>query len=122
MEVWDRLKAAREERGWSQSVMAGKLHMSQQKYHPYEHGREMKSGMILSVCAVLECSPNWLLGYHDTGMHLAPESLLLRQLKDAFEQLNGDGQQEAVKRVEELTELSRYTETKKGEAGTSTGA
>ena len=81
--------------------------MSQQKYHPYEHGREMKSNMINKICAVLECSPNWLLGYHDIGRQLEPEPLLLKQLKDAFNRLNDQGQQEAVKRVQELTHVPR---------------
>ena len=122
MESWERLKAAREEKGWSQAEIASKLGMSQQKYHPYEHGRELKSGMILSVCAILECSPNWLLGYHDTGMHLAPDSLLLKQLKDAFNQLNSQGQQEAVKRVQELAKLDEYTDHGKKDRGTGSGA
>jgi len=122
MESWDRLRAAREEKGWSQAEIAAKLGMSQQKYHPYEHGRELKSGMILSVCAILECSPNWLLGYHDTGMHLAPDSLLLKQLKDAFNQLNDRGEQEAVKRVQELSMLEDYTSQGKKDASTGAGA
>ena len=83
--------------------------MSQQKYLPYEHGREMKSNMITKICAVLECSPNWLLGYHDIGRQLEPEPLLLKQLKDAFNRLNDQGQQEAVKRVQELTHVPDYT-------------
>ena len=109
MKTWERLKSARDSRGWSQKDMADKLGISQQVYSYYENGRELKTGMILQICAVLECSPNWLLGYHDEGMHLASDSLLLHQLREAFDQLNDTGQQEAVKRVQELTHVPTYT-------------
>lgn len=122
MDTCDRLRIAREEKGWSQQEFARRLGMSQQKYHPYEHGREMKTGMLVKVCAVLECSPNWLLGVKESGMHLEPDSLLLHQLKEAFNRLNEEGQQEAVKRVTELSELPRYTESGEKEAGTGTCA
>ena len=108
MEISERLREAREAKGWSQSQLANRLGISQQMYHPYEHGRELKSGMIIKLCAVLECSPNWLLGVKETGMQLAPDSLLLKQLKQAFEKLNVDGQHEAVRHVEQLTEIKRF--------------
>lgn len=107
--VGDRLREARNSKGWSQSDLAERLGMSQQRYNNYEHDRELKSGMIIQICAILECSPNWLLGVKDTGMQLAPDSLLLKQLKDAFAKLNEHGKQEAVKRVTELSVVPEYT-------------
>ena len=80
-EIAARLVKAREAKGMSGAQLARKLGMSQQKYHPYEHEREMKSSMITQVCAILECSPSWLLGMDDEGMHLPKESELLKALK-----------------------------------------
>lgn len=111
-----RLAEARKAKGYTQRQMAEVFDITEVAWRNYEKGRELRSGMIVSICAVLECSPNWLLGVKETGMHLAPDSLLLKQLKDAFRQLNGEGQQEAVKRVQELTEIQRYTELEKKDA------
>lgn len=118
----ERLAKARKAKSYTQRQMADAFGISEVAWRNYEKGRELRSGMIISICAVLECSPNWLLGYHDTGMHLAPDSLLLKQLKEAFKQLNGEGQQEAVKRVQELTEIQRYVETGEKDASDAAGA
>ena len=108
-EVGKRLRSKRESKGLSQKEVAQRIGVTPGAYQNYEYGREISSGRLVQICAVLECSPNWLLGYHDEGMHLAPDSLLLKQLKDALDELNAEGQQEAVKRVQELAELERYT-------------
>lgn len=121
-EMGKRLRKAREEAGMSQKDMAGVIGITPGAYQNYEYGKEISSGRLVQICAVLECSPNWLLGVKETGMHLAPDSLLLKQLKDAFRQLNGEGQQEAVKRVQELTEIQRYTEQEKKDASASADA
>lgn len=118
-EMGKRLKQARESLGLSQKEVADQLALTTTAYQNYEYGREISSGRLIQICAVLECSPNWLLGYHDQGMHLAPDSLLLKQLKDAFNALNEQGQQEAVKRARELTKLDEYTEKKNASAGDS---
>ncbi|MBR2838966.1 MAG: helix-turn-helix transcriptional regulator [Kiritimatiellae bacterium] len=108
LETWDRLAIARNNKGLSQAALAEKLGMSQQKYHPYEHGREMKSGMIVQVCAILECSPSWLLGVAEEGQQLPPDSPLLMRLKAAFEQLNPTGQTKVVDYAEDLTGNETY--------------
>ncbi len=117
-EMGKRLKQKREEMSVTQRQMAETLGITIQGYQNYEYGKEISSGRLIQICAILECSPNWLLGYHDIGRHLAPESLLLKQLRQAFDRLNNEGQQEAVKRVKELTELRRYTETGEESSGT----
>lgn len=110
-----RLKQKREEMGITQRQMAEALGITIQGYQNYERGKEISSGRLVQICAVLECSPNWLLGYHNTGQHLAADSLLLKQLRAAFDNLNENGQQEAVTRVEELGEISRYTDKPAGQ-------
>lgn len=113
----ERLAQIRAERGYTQARIAKEFGISEVSWRKYEKGNEIASGRLVQICAVLECSPNWLLGYHDEGMHLAPDSLLLHQLKEAFNQLNDDGKQEAVKRVSELSKLPEYTEKKSTSAG-----
>ena len=116
-EMGKRLRDKRESLGFSQSYVASKIGVTPGAYQNYEYGKEISSGRLIQICAILECSPNWLLGYHDTGMRLAPDSLLLKQLKDAFVKLNDEGQQEAVKRVKELSELPRYTDAGEKSSG-----
>lgn len=116
----ERLIQAREAMKLTQADMARKLEMKQQSYCHYEHGREMKASMIVKVCAILECSPGWLIGADDKGEHLPPESPLLKRLKEAFEMLNSKGQKKVVGYAEDLTGNFEYClRTKKeGEADT----
>lgn len=112
-EMGRRLKQARESLTITQKAMAKALGITTQAYQNYEYGKEISSGRIIQICAILECSPNWLLGVKEEGAHLPPDSLLLRQLKEAFAQLSDEGQQEAVKRVQELTKLPEYVDGEK---------
>lgn len=116
-EVGKRLKEKREAMKVTQKDMAHYLGITIQAYQNYEYGKEISSGRIIQICNKLKCSPNWLLGISEEGAHLAPDSLLLHQLREAFERLNTNGQQEAVKRVQELSKLPEYTEqAKKGDS------
>ena len=107
-EMGKRLRTKREEMHLSQKELAARIGITPGAYQNYEYGKEISSGRLVQICAILECSPNWLLGYHDKGKQLAPDSLLLKQLKDAFDILNDHGKQEAVKRVKELGNTAEY--------------
>lgn len=112
-EIGERIKEARENCGLKQDEVAKKLHVTLTAYQNYEYGkRDIKSSMILSICAVLKCSPNWLLGYSDEGAHLAEDSLMLRQLREAFDALNDIRQQKVVGYAKDLTHIHAYTERK----------
>ena len=113
-----RLKEAREAKRLTQKQMADCLGITTNAYQNYEYGKEISSGRIVQICALLECSPNWLFGVKEDGMLLPPDSALLEamknespllgQLKMAFYRLSEPGQREAVKRVQELTQLPEY--------------
>lgn len=107
-EIVARLIEAREAKGLSGAQLASKLGMSQQRYYPYEHEREMKVSMLVKVCAILECSPSWLLGVKESGGFLPPESDLLKSLKREFAKLNQSGQRKAVADVSELSFVPEY--------------
>ena len=108
-EMGKRLKSAREAKPLTQKQLADCLGITTNAYQNYEYGKEISSGRLVQICAILECSPNWLLGVKDEGMTLPPESALLRELKAAFDKLSTEGQKEAVKRVQELAKLPQYT-------------
>ena len=114
-EMGKRLRQARENLGLYQSDVAKQIGVSTGTYQFYEHGNEIPSGRIISICATLKCSPNWLLGYSDEGAHLAEDSLLLHQLREAFDQLNEVGQQKVAEYAKDLSKLPEYTgEVKNG--------
>jgi transcriptional regulator with XRE-family HTH domain len=109
-----RLKSARETKGITQKQMAEVLGMTTNAYQNYEYGSEMSSGRIIQICAVLECSPNWLLGVNDEPMSIPPDSALLRELRELFDELSTEGQREALRRVRELTRLDEYRKAAPG--------
>lgn len=74
METWERLKIARELKGYSQQEFALLLDMTQQAYSPYESKREMKATMLKRVCRILGCTPSWLLGLKEDGACVPEES------------------------------------------------
>ncbi len=67
-------------------------------------------GLLIQICAILERLPNSLFGHRNTGKHLAPESLLTKQLRDAFDDLNRKDQQKVVNYAEGLAQVPRYAE------------
>lgn len=107
-DMGNRLGNARKAKSLTQKQMADFLGITPAAYQNYEYGREISSGRLVQICAILECSLNWLLGVKDEGMTLAPDSALLKELKAAFDKLSEPGQREAVKRVQELTKLPEY--------------
>lgn len=117
--VGKRLKDARESKGIKQSEIAEILGLTTNAYQNYEYGKEISSGRLVQICAVLECSPNWLLGFRDTGRDLPENSLLLKQLREAFDELSDEGQKEALRRVQELSRLEEY---RRADTGDGSGA
>lgn len=115
-EMGSRIAQARKERGYTQRQMAETFGISEVAWRNYEKGRELRSGMIVEICTILKCSPNWLLGVSDEGAHLQEDSLLLRQLRMAFDELNAEGQKKVVDYARDLSSIASYTDS--GEKGT----
>ena len=120
-EMGKRLRQARESLKLRQEDVAKCLGLTTTAYQNYEYGREISSGRILQICAVLECSPNWLLGYSDEGEHLAENSLMLHQLREAFVALNDVGQQKVTEYAQDLTHNPSCTEPGKKDASAGAG-
>lgn len=107
-EIRARLIEARKAKNYTHEQMGSFFGMSKQGWRRYEDTAELKASMIVQVCAVLECSPSWLLGVEDEGRSLPPESELLKSLKREFDKLNARGQRKAVEDTRELSFVPEY--------------
>jgi len=85
----ERLKVAREVKGWSQNNLAQKLEMNTAQIWRYEAGKALPSADVLKRLAeILECSADYLLGLTNaptstvTKSDLSPdEQILLNMLR-----------------------------------------
>lgn len=121
-----RLKKLRLEKGLSQKELATKLNVSQNAIHNWENGkREPNMGTLWHIAYFFDVSASYLLGddYETASVRLLSGidpidlekysgnyTIDCRQtlLNSSFEKLNDIGKEEALKRVEELTEIPKY--------------
>lgn len=108
IEAGKRLANARNAKKLTQQDMADHFGITKQAWQYYEYGREMKASMIKEVCALLECSPSWLLGMTEEGQQLPPESPLLVALKESLSKLNSKGQKKVADYADDLTGNAEY--------------
>lgn len=134
MTTGQRIKAARKKAGMTQAELAGKLGIPYQSIGQWE--RDLRSPKIETLhrianallISVRELMDAKTADAYDAGIDLGAnleewqgyviDELWKRegysgsdtetQLINAFSQLNDSGQHEAIKRVEELTEIPRY--------------
>ena len=118
------IQACREKKGMSLSEFSAKIHCEEPYVKEIEDGEKYpNSNLCLKISEVLGVQLSELLPprYQNTSiieysnMDLTGMPSLQDRLNENFQLLNDDGQKEAVKRVEELTEISRYQ--KKDEPG-----
>lgn len=115
MEFGKRLSQARNAKGLTQAKMAEILGMTLQAYQNFEYNkRDMKGSMIIRVCALLECSSDWLLGIKDTGAALPPESEVMRNLRKRVEELDAKGQRKVLEYADDIVECGKH---KRGDRG-----
>ena len=121
MDFAQKLKKIRKERGLTQVQLATKAHLSTGAIGGYESGAQ-KNISFESICKLakaLEVEPEELglqrrydleERMQDVGSYLRDKSSRKkwRELSEAFQQLNDLGQNEALKRIQEMTEISRY--------------
>lgn len=64
---YGRIKAARTAKRLSQKTVAEHLNISQPGYQQIESGKypDMKISTLIKLCAILEVTPNWLLGLEE---------------------------------------------------------
>ena len=121
--IGERIKEARQERGLSQEELAQIINSTKSAISRYESGkRQPRIEQLKSIASALDVDVNWLMnGYTLEQRDQVWKEKLSRRFEEAdawkkgkdrlnvaFDSLNTSGQQEAVKRVEELTEVPRY--------------
>lgn len=111
MEVYERIKLRRKELGLSADEVADALGVSRATVYRYESAsiEKLPTSIIQPLAQVLCCSSAYLMGWEEETPAATPDldSPEQRLLK-AFALLNELGQEEALKRVEELAELPKY--------------
>ena len=121
--IGERIKEARQERGLSQEELAQIINSTKSAISRYESGkRQPRIEQLKSIASALDVDVNWLMnGYTLEQRYQVWKEKVSRRFEEAdawkkgkdrlnvaFDSLNNSGQQEAVKRVEELTEVPRY--------------
>lgn len=114
MSFYENLKKYRKEAGISQKDLACELKIAKSTMSGYENGtREPNVFMIKRISEILKVPADILLDVEDcekiAKKNPPPLSAEATKLLKAFDKLNTAGQSEAVKRVEELTEINKYT-------------
>ena len=101
----------RKEAGYrSAKEFAEKMGMSVGTYTDYEQGRrKFTLEKAWEFADVLGCTLDDLAGRDFPQSGEASLDLVRAKLQSAFDELNATGQQEAVKRVQELTHVPDYT-------------
>ena len=67
MKYPNHLKEVREQKNWTQTDMGDFLGMTMQNYQRYEYGKaELRSDMILKICAEFSCTSDYLICYTPT--------------------------------------------------------
>lgn len=107
MTIGERIKVRREELGMTQEELAKKLgYKSRSSINKIElNGRNLTQTKIKEIADALQTTPSYIMGWENEEEQI---SILKRRMNIAFDKLNDLGQHEAVKRVEELSEIPRY--------------
>lgn len=119
MSFQSRLKEKRKELNLSRGDLAQKLGITTAAISNYENGiSSPKEEILYKIFDVLKVEPNFL--FQDETSHFIKERKVLttaqKELLNHFDLLNAMGQQEALKRMEELTYITKYQLKKETES------
>ncbi|MDY4606374.1 helix-turn-helix domain-containing protein [Clostridium tertium] len=113
-DIMNRIQSKRIELKLSYQDLANKTGLSKSTLQRYETGsiRNIPLDKLEILANALEVSPMWIIGYDiptekeiSTKINLDDKTTLLL---NSFNKLNDEGKNEAIKRVDELTELNKY--------------
>lgn len=129
MPTGSRIKEIRKQKGLTQKQLGEKCGMYESQIRKYENGKaNPKIETLKKIAAALEVPVSLLddtLSFMEDMETTKSRKILAytvinelynrrkQDLLNAFEKLNSKGQIESVKRVQELTEIPRYTEPDK---------
>ena len=105
-EIGKKIRKYREAQNLTQKEFANLVGVSNARVSNWEQGLNRPDVDLLAIiCTVLKVSPNELLDIEIKTELTADEKELLY----AYKKLNSEGKKEAVKRVNELTQITAYT-------------
>lgn len=126
MNIGKRIKQKRIELGMSVDEVANKLGKNRATIYRYESNdiEKLPVSILEPLSIILNTTPAYLMGWEYYDMkypnvgkecHEYEEKLSRnkKQLLNEFEKLNDLGKKEAIKRVEELTHIDRYSDSTK---------
>lgn len=106
----ERLKELRKIKNVSQVEFAKYMNVAQNTVSRWENGeRLMDTETLLRAAEYFDVTADYLLGRKPKQITADGRTPLQRKLLSEFYNLNDIGKREAVKRVAELTEISKYT-------------
>lgn len=115
MTTGERIRAIRLQKKLSQNALGSKLGISQQQIAQYERGtRTPKLDTIAKIANALDTDISEFLDLEAlhpmdyTDVIFSFEHIRYDRIKSLYDQLNDQGKEEAIKRVEELTQLDKY--------------
>lgn len=109
MTIGDRIKAAREKAQMTQSELGNRTGVSGVSIMRYEKNqRQPRLEQLYAIADALNIPIEDLFGIDPENRVVTPADKLLM----FFDDLNADGQQKAIERVYELTEIPRYQAAK----------
>lgn len=108
MDISKRIKSRREELGMSVEDLAKKINKNKATVYRYENGDigKMPYDILKPLSDALNVSISYLLGSDSETQSLSKSE---KKLLSFYNKLNSIGQNEACKRVSELTEIDKYT-------------
>lgn len=96
--IGDRMRARREQKGWTQKKVAERLNLLPTAYANYENGsRGIRADMVKDIATALECTTNYLLGevdnpeetvYDEVSKFTDAEIQFLRSMRFTDEELS----------------------------------
>lgn len=117
MQIKDLIKMRREELGLTYEALGNMVGVGKSTVRKWETGmiENMRRDNIIALSKALDISPAYLMGWEEKSVSNKEiqNNLSLSKKEETllhnFNKLNDIGKNEAIKRVEELTFLSRYS-------------
>ena len=109
MKMSERIKALRDEYGFTQDELGEKLGVQKSAIAKYENGRveNIKRSTIVKMAKIFDCDPCYILGYTDQRRKLTA-SEREGELMTLFSEMNEDGQKEAISYLRYLAQKEEY--------------
>lgn len=126
MNIGERIKLRRKELGLSVDQVAEKLNKNRATIYRYESNEieNLPINILEPLANVLNTTPAYLMGWEDTSSKSNPNNEIQLSTSDKtnlrtdeenllknYNKLNTNGKSEANKRIHELTEINKYTDS-----------